>query len=466
MKLAVILLAAGEGTRMKSRRPKALHRVAGVPMASHVLQTALRLGPDRTVVVVGHEADAVRAVLAEGPDFVEQKERKGTGHAVLACRDLLEGETDLVLVVYADHPLLRTESLERLVELHQTDRAVLSFLTFRPADPGPYGRLLRDEEGRIVGIREAAEASEEEQKIDEAIGGALCFRGDWLWSRLDRLEPSAVRGERYLTDLVATALKEGATLSTMEIPTEEAMGINTRAELAVAERTLRDRIRERLMAAGVTIVDPPSTFVDAEVEVGLDTVLHPQTYLLGRSFVGEGCQIGPGTRIRDSRIGPGCAIESSTVEESVLEEDVRVGPYAHLRHGTRLSRGVRLGSHVETKASRLGPGVRVGHFCYIGDATIGAQANIGAGTVTCNYDGKEKHPTFIEDGAFIGSATMLVAPVRVGRGAQTGAGSVVNRDVPPYTVAVGVPARMVRKLPVAPQETPEESPEEVSPLES
>ncbi|MFQ5945341.1 MAG: bifunctional UDP-N-acetylglucosamine diphosphorylase/glucosamine-1-phosphate N-acetyltransferase GlmU [Anaerolineae bacterium] len=466
MKLAVILLAAGEGTRMKSRHPKALHHVAGVPMASHVLQTALRLGPDRTVVVVGHEADAVRAALGDGPDFVEQKERKGTGHAVLACRDLLEGAADLVLVAYADHPVLRTESLEGLIELHQTDRAVLSFLTFQPADPGPYGRLLRDEEGAIVGIREAAEASEEEQKIDETIDGALCFRGDWLWNRLDRLEPSAVKGERYLTDLVPIAVQEEAAISAMEIPAAEAMGINTRAELAAAERILRDRIRERLMATGITIVDPPSTFVDAEAEVGLDTVLHPQTYVLGRSFVGEGCQIGPGTRIRDSRIGPRCAIESSTIEESVLEEDVKVGPYAHLRHGTHLSQGVRLGSHVETKASRLGPGVKVGHFCYIGDATIGAEANIGAGTVTCNFDGKEKHPTFIEDGAFIGSDTMLVAPVRVGRGAHTGAGSVVNQDVPPYTVAVGVPARMVRKLREAPQKTLEESAEGISPLES
>lgn len=442
MRIAVVILAAGEGTRMRSRRPKVLHSVAGAPMISHVVTAAREIRPDHLVVVVGHGGDEVRAALGEEVLYVEQARQMGTGHAVQQTQQVLEGRTDAVMVLYGDVPLIRPDTLRRMLRHHAATQPAITMLTAHLEDPTGYGRVLRDAGGRVTGIVEDAVASDEQHAINEINVGLYVFDADWLWAHLPRI-PVSPTGEYYLTDLVdmAVAERQGVEALTTADSTE-VLGINTRAQLASAEAVLRERIRARWLEAGVTMIDPSSTWIDAGVQVGRDTVLFPDTYLQGRTVIGEECVIGPGTLIRDSVVGDRCRILFSVIEEAVLEEDVDVGPFSHLRKGAHLGPGVHIGNFGEIKNSRLGRGVKMGHFSYLGDATVGEGVNIGAGTITCNYDGTAKHPTIIEDGAFIGSDTMLVAPVTVGAGARTGAGSVVTRDVPPRSLVYGVPARV------------------------
>ena len=440
-----MILAAGQGTRMRSKRPKVLHPVAGEPMIKHVVRALSGLNPHRLVVVVGYGAEEVRQALGDGYLYVEQEEQLGTGHALLRARQLLEGKGDTILVLFGDHPLITTKTLRHILDEHEKEEAVITILTFHPPDPTGYGRIRRDRAGQLVGIIEEATASEEEKRIREVNDGALCFREGWLWPHLEKIEPGD-KGEYYLTDLLALAVEEGErVLALSPEDEEEALGVNSRIDLARAEAVIRQRVRERLMLSGVTIVDPPSTFIDSTVRVGQDTVLHPHAILEGETTIGAGCSIGPGSHIRDTKVGDGCAILHSLVEGAVLEEKVHVGPFSHLRPGTHLASGVHVGNFVEIKESYIGPGTRVGHFSYIGDATLGREVNVGAGTITCNYDGERKHRTIVEDHVFLGSDTMLVAPVKIGTGAKTGAGSVVTKDVPAGSLAYGVPAQVKGK---------------------
>ena len=442
MNLSIVILAAGQGTRMKSKTPKVLHPLAGQPMVQYVINAASQLSSERPVLVVGHGAEQVRQALGDRVTYVEQKEQLGTGHALLQARPLLEGRSDAVLVLCGDMPLLSAATLKHLVELHRQGEGPITLLTVCADDPRGFGRILRDETGQVVGIVEEAVATEEQKKIRELNCGTYCFDDRWLWPHLPQL-PLSPKGEYYLTDLVAMAVKEGHTVRALTVEdATEVLGINNRLHLAQAEAILRRRINERWMLEGVTIVDPPSTFIDAQVQIGQDTVIYPHTHLQGETRIGCDCRIGPNTIVRDSTIGDRCVIQASVVEGALLEDDVDVGPFSHLRRGAHLARGVHVGNFGEVKNSYLGPGTKMGHFSYLGDTEVGAGANIGAGTITCNYDGVHKHKTVIEEDAFIGSGSMLVAPVRVGKGATTGAGSVVTHDVPAGAVAYGTPARV------------------------
>ncbi len=445
MRLAAVILAAGQGVRMKSKLPKVLHPVAGRPMIARVLETARQIGADQLVVVLGYHADAVRAAIGTGVTCVVQEPQLGTGHAVLQARPALVGQSDTVLVLYGDMPLLRAETLRRLVERHHEGGAAITLLTVVSEDPQGFGRILRNGAGQVQGIIEEAHATEEQRAIRELNCGIYCFRAPWLWDHLPNV-PVSPKGEYYLTDMVELAVAQGLPVEALSITDrDEVLGINTRVHLAQAEAVARRRICERHMLNGVTILDPASTFIDEPVEIGAETIIYPWTILEGHTRIGAGCRIGPGTRLVDASLGDECVVQYSVLEECVLEASVDVGPFSHLRAGAYLEAGVHIGNFGEVKRSRLGRGVKMGHFSYVGDAEVGPGANIGAGTITCNYDGERKQATEIGEGAFIGSDTMLVAPVRVGRGAKTGAGSVVTHDVPDGAVAYGVPARVKRK---------------------
>jgi bifunctional UDP-N-acetylglucosamine pyrophosphorylase/glucosamine-1-phosphate N-acetyltransferase len=447
MKISAVILAAGQGTRMRSKLPKVLHPLLGQPMAWHALETARQVTGSQPVMVIGHGAEAVRQALGpQAASYVVQEPQLGTGHAVMQAEPLLRDASDLVLVTYADMPLVRPDTLRQLVAVHQKDPAVISMVTVIAADPRGFGRILRDASGQVQAIVEEAQATPEQLAIGELNASVYCFSAGWLWPALQRI-PLSPKGEYYLTDLVGLAVADGLPVQALVADDPaEMIGVNTRVHLAEAEALLRRRINQQWMLQGVTMINPEATYIEPGVSIGPDTVLWPGTYLRGSTTIGSDCELGPNTIIQDSQVGDACTILASVLEGAQLEEHVEVGPFARLRKGAHLAAGVHMGNFGEVKNSTLGPGTKMGHFSYIGDATIGAEVNIGAGTITCNFDGTYKHPTEIGEGAFIGSDTMLVAPVKIGAGARTGAGAVVTRDVPPFSLAVGVPARTIRKL--------------------
>lgn len=446
MKIRVVLLAAGKGSRMKSRLPKLLHHLSGKPMILHSLESAERVTKELPVIVVGHGSEAVRETVGPRAEFVEQAEQLGTGHALLQTQKALK-DVDLILVSNADLPLLSSDTLKKLLEKQKKNKGPFTMLTLRQKEARGFGRVKRNTSGNPSSIIEEAEASVSDLNIDELNVGAYCFEADWLWPSLKKLKPSAKKKEYYLTDLLEIASMNGEHVETVElVDAFEAIGINNREHLAQAETALRHRINQHWMLEGVTLIDPSSTYIDSGVMIGQDTVILPNTMLMGTTAIGEDCVVGPNTVIRSSRVGNACRIEAAVVELAVIENEVDIGPFAHLRKGAHLGEGVHMGNFGEIKNSTLSPGVKMGHFSYIGDATIGTNVNIGAGTITANYDGEKKNPTVIESDVFIGSDTMLVAPLHIGKGARTGAGSVVTKDVPPHTVVVGVPARAIRKL--------------------
>ncbi len=454
MKITAVILAAGLGTRMRSRLPKVLHPVAGQPMIVHGLAAARAASTELPVVVIGHGAEAVREFLGGAARCVVQDPPLGTGDAVRQAQAILKDQTDLVLVTYADMPLLRAETLCRLVEAQKGNQGPVTMLTVVASDPRGFGRVVRGPDGRVQAVVEEAAASEAQLRIDELNVGAYCFSAAWLWEALSHL-PLSKKGEYYLTDTVEMAAGAGLTVQALRTDDPaEVIGINTRVHLAEAEAALRSRINRTHMLAGVTLVDPTATYIEAGVVIGSDTVIWPNTYLRGRTTVGEGCTIGPNTLATDTSIGNDCRILASVLEEAVVEDHVEMGPFVRLRKGTHLCRGVHMGNFGEVKDSTLGPGTKMGHFSYIGNATIGPNVNIGAGTITCNYDGVHKHPTEIGEDVFIGSDTMLVAPVKLGARSRTGAGAVVTRDVEADTLVVGVPARPIKKLDQAVSEKP------------
>jgi bifunctional UDP-N-acetylglucosamine pyrophosphorylase/glucosamine-1-phosphate N-acetyltransferase len=441
--LTVIVLAAGQGTRIKSDLPKVLHPLAGRPMVCFVTDAASELHPANLAVVVGYGADLVREVLGDDATYITQTEQLGTGHAVHQAQQSLSGEGETVLVLYGDTPLIRPETLSQMVSYHLEVEAAVTLLTFQPDDATGYGRIVRDgERGKVLAIVEERDATARQKAIGEVNSGILCFRDKWLWTNLARVEQRP-GGEVYLTDLVAIAREQGEFVAALQVADPlEVMGLDTRVRLAEAEAEIRQRINRSWMLAGVTLINPGVTYIDATVEIGADTVIWPDTFLQGKTRIGAKCTIGPGAVIRDSTVGDGCRVELSVLEQASMEEGSDVGPFSHLRKGARLGAGAHMGNFGEVKNSYLGPGAKMGHFSYLGDTEVGARANIGAGTITCNYDGQRKHKTIIGEDAFVGSDTMLVAPVEIGDGAQTGAGSVVTRDVPPGSVAYGVPARI------------------------
>jgi bifunctional UDP-N-acetylglucosamine pyrophosphorylase/glucosamine-1-phosphate N-acetyltransferase len=441
---AAVVLAAGKGTRMNSQIPKVLHRICGVEMVTLVVESARAASLDPIVVVVPRSDSAIRDVLKSKVAYAEQGEPLGSGHALLQAERFLR-HTDEVLVLSGDVPLMSSETLRTLLDHHRKSNACITLLVSTATRPDGLGRIVRSPSGDIVAIVEEVDADEKTRSMDEINGGVYCFRSPWLWKNLGTPSP-VTSGEVRLTDLVAVAAQQGMPVESVEPRFGyEAQGVNTRIELAQAEAVLRERIRQRWMLAGVTISDPPSVYIDSGVELGQDTVLLPNTHVSGNTRIGRDCEIGPNSIVSNSQIGDRCKITASVVEDSTVEEEVEVGPFSRVRGGAHLERGVYLGTHAEVKNSRLGPGTKSAHFSFIGDADVGANVNIGAGTVTCNYDGVRKNKTTIGEGAFIGSDSMLVAPVEVGPRSSTGAGSVVTKDVPPDSTVVGVPARVLPK---------------------
>lgn len=446
MKITAILLGAGQGTRMKSDLPKVLHPIAGRPMIRHALDAVTSASSETPVVVVGHGAEKVTDYLGASARTVRQEPQLGTAHAVMQAESLLRGTSDLVLVSYADMPLLRGETVARLVELQKRNPGPMSMLTVFADDPRGFGRIVRNQNGTVDAIVEEYVATPEQLKIRELNVGAYCFKADWLWDAIHRIEKNPRKGEYYLTDMVELAVKDGLTVQAEVMKdAKEAIGINTRVHLAEVEFEMRKRINETHMLNGVTMMDPASTYIESGVTIGRDTLIMPNTYLHAGTVIGEGCVIGPNTMIHSSKIGNHSKVLMSVLEGAEVGDDVDMGPFARLRKGAKLGNHVHMGNFGEVKDSTLAEGVKMGHFSYIGNATIGKNTNIGAGTITCNFDGVKKHPTVIGEDVFIGSDTMLVAPLNIGDRASTGAGAVVTKDVEADTLAVGMPARAIRK---------------------
>ncbi len=437
--LAAVLLAAGQGKRLKSKLPKVLHAVCGRPALWHVARAALSAGPGRLIVVVGHGAEQVEEAvrswnLSPEPVFVDQGEALGTGHAVAAAEEAV-GRAAEVLVMGGDDPLVEGHHVRKLLGVHRRTRSAASILSTEVDEPGGYGRVIRDRT-RLVGIVEEADLTPTQRAIREMSTLVYVFRRDDLYKALPLVGRDNRQREYYLPDVLRILMDKGERVSAVLGDFGGWAGVNARDTLATANRVMRERINARHMANGVTIADPSTTHIDVDVRIGPDTVIQPGTFLEGATRIGSGCAVGPLTRIADSRVQDGATIQFSVVRESRVGKGATVGPYAHLRPGTVLKAGAKAGSFVEIKASEVGPGSKVPHLAYVGDTTIGRGANVGAGTVTVNYDGYRKHRTNIGDDVRIGSDTMLVAPVRIGKGAVTGAGSVITKDIPPGALAV------------------------------
>ena len=447
---AGVVLAAGDGKRMKSRLTKVLHRVCGKELVRYPVDLMKESGVTRVVVVVSlGNRQAVQELLGNQVEYVTQTELKGTGDALSKARVLLQGQAENVLVLTGDAPLVRLESVKPLMAAHADSSRDMTFLTCRTASAKDFGRVARNEKGQVVKIVEAADQTGFTDEITEVNGSVYCFRDGWLWENLDDI-PTAANGEKYITSLVEIgSSRDGAVEANLTEDPAELMGVNDRLQLSQVEEILRQRIREQWMLSGVTMPHPAAVYIDAGASIGQDTVILPNTSIVGSSVIGEDCEIGPNSVIRDSTIGRGCRATASVLEEATMEDGANIGPFSHLRPGAYLESGVHLGNFVEVKESRFASGAVMGHFGYVGDASIGAGTNLGAGMVTCNYDGKDKHRTDIGENAFIGCDTMLVAPVTVGSGAITGAGAVVTKDVPAGRLAVGVPAKIRSRNPEA-----------------
>ena len=438
--LEVVILAAGQGTRMKSSTTKILHRAAGRPIVDYVLDLASELCDRPPVMIVGHQREQVQGHVGQRAKFAVQDQQLGTGHAVLQAAKTLE-ESGVrgkrVLILSGDVPLTRRETLQRLIDEHEKSNNALTLLTMKLSDPAMYGRIVRDGD-KVARIVEAKDASPEEKKINEVNAGIYVFNGEHLFDNLRNLSNTNAQGEYYLTDLLAVLRSAGHRVGAVVANDPvEALGVNSRSDLAVVEGEIQRRVVEKLMKEGVTFRNPATVVIDSTVTIGNDTVVYPFVTIEGKSKIGSGCVIEPGAHIINTTIGNNVHIKTGTVaDDSEIADDAAVGPYAHLRPGTKLGREVKVGNFVETKKATFGDGAKASHLSYIGDAEVGADVNIGAGTITCNYDGVNKNKTIIEEGAFIGSDSQLVAPVRIGRGAYVGAGSTITKDVPADSLAL------------------------------
>jgi len=446
--LTAVILAAGQGTRMRSRHHKVLHPLAGRPLISRVLALVRGAGARPVVVVLGHLADQVRAVLPPDVSTVAQEPQRGTGHAVqVAAGRLRAAGAQRLLVHLGDTALVRPESLAALVAAPIGPQAPVALLTARLADPRGYGRVIRGPDGTVLAMVEEIEATPEQRSVDEVWSGSMLLWSEWLWDRLFHL-PEHSGGEYYLTDLVNLAREEGrAVKAVLAADEDEVRGVNDRAQLAVANAIVRQRTIAAHQAAGVTVVDPATTYIEPEVQIAADVTVQPGCHLQGASRIDADAEIGPNTMLADAHVGERSRVWWSVLEGARVGRDVKVGPFSHLRPGAVVEDGAVVGNYAEVKASRIGPGTQVHHFSYLGDADVGASVNVGAGTITCNYNAETgaKSRTVVEDGAALGSDTMLIAPVTVGANGMTGAGAIVTRDIGPDEVWVGAPARRVRK---------------------
>jgi bifunctional UDP-N-acetylglucosamine pyrophosphorylase/glucosamine-1-phosphate N-acetyltransferase len=447
--LHVVILAAGKSTRMKSAQSKVLHRLAGRSLIEHVLHAVTALPARSTTVVVGHAAAEVQAALSAYPSlqFVTQLPQLGTGHALLQVEPVLSGKGGTVLLLYADVPLLSAATLQRLIEAHHTARASATVLTARMADPYGYGRIVRGAAGEIERIVEERDASADERVIPEINSGIYTLALDGLFESLGHLAHDNAQGEYYLTDLIAEYRRQRRRVQTICVgDVDEIRGVNSRVDLADLAKVFRARKNRELMLAGVSLDDPDATYVDAGVAVGADTAIAPGVRLEGSTVVGAGCRLHFGVRLTDATIGDSVVVlDHSVITSSTVESGAQIGPFAHLRPQSHVGPDARVGNFVELKKTSLGRGSKASHLAYLGDATIGADVNVGAGTITCNYDGEKKHPTVIEDGAFIGSDSQLIAPVHVGRGAYVGAGSSITKDVPADSLAIARAHQVIKE---------------------
>ncbi|MBA3948541.1 MAG: bifunctional UDP-N-acetylglucosamine diphosphorylase/glucosamine-1-phosphate N-acetyltransferase GlmU [Acidobacteria bacterium] len=443
--LHIVILAAGKGTRMKSDRSKVLHRMAGRTLIDHVLDVTAPLEPASVTVIIGHQAENVKhALSARACQFVLQEPQIGTGHALLQAEATLAGAEGDVLLLSGDVPLLQSETIAGLLEAHRQAGAAATVLTADVDPPDGYGRIVRDASGRMTRIVEHRDATDEERKIREINSGIYVFDlaptggPGGLFAALRRIGSSNAQGEYYLPDLIALYTAQGLTVATMTLPNgDEIKGVNSRIELAALSRDMRLRKCDDLMRAGVTIEDPATTYIDATVEVAPDTTIHPNVSLQGHTRIGARCEIHSGSRLSNATVADDVLIRDySIVLDSSIDANATIGPFAHIRPGSSVGPDAHVGNFVELKKTSMGPGAKANHLAYLGDATIGARVNVGAGTITCNYDGVDKHQTVIEDGAFIGSDTQLVAPVRIGSGAYVAAGSSIVEDVPAGALAV------------------------------
>jgi bifunctional UDP-N-acetylglucosamine pyrophosphorylase/glucosamine-1-phosphate N-acetyltransferase len=439
MDYAAIILAAGRGKRMKSELPKVLHPILGHPMLGYVLHVVSEVSPERIIVVIGRDGERIKEVFpSDQIEYVLQKEQLGTGHAVMCAYEVLKDFNGTIVILNGDFPLIRPETLKGFIEIHQRGKGVISLLTAILDNPGGYGRVIRGKNGDVIRVVEEKDATAEEKDINEINSGVYCVESSFLWRALREIGRNNEQGEYYLPDIVGVATESGKkVVGYLAADSEEVLGVNNRVELAGVERIIRKRTNRDLMVSGVTIVDPEVTYISPRVSIGADSVIYPNTFIYGNTTIGNGSQIGPSVWIEDSKIGDKVTIKfSSYITGAVIEDNVTIGPFAHIRPDAQILTGARIGNFVEVKKSKIGRESKVLHLSYIGDGILGDRVNIGAGTITCNYDGFDKYETVIEDDVFIGSDTMLVAPVKVGKGATTGAGSTITRDVPPGTLAI------------------------------
>ncbi|MBQ1914834.1 MAG: bifunctional UDP-N-acetylglucosamine diphosphorylase/glucosamine-1-phosphate N-acetyltransferase GlmU [Selenomonadaceae bacterium] len=435
--LVTVVLAAGKGTRMKSALPKVLHRVGGKHMLQHVLDAAKAAGAKRNIVVTGFGGETVREAIGDQAEFVTQEEQLGTGHAVLQAKSLLEGETGTVMVLCGDTPLLTGELLKRLYDAHQEAGAKATVLTAIMPDPTGYGRIVHMADGSVEKIVEHKDATEEERKIKEINSGIYCFEAKELFSALGEVKNDNAQGEYYLPDVLEILRKQGKKIWAVATEDyESTFGINSRSQLAQAEKILRHRKNEELMAEGVTLMDPDTTFIDADVRIGRDTVIYPFTWIEGKSVIGENCELGPNVRLQNVTIGNGVTGQFTYAHDAVIDDGVILGQFVHIRPDTHLMEKVKIGNFVEVKNSNVGKGTKLPHLSYIGDCDMGANVNMGCGTITVNYDGKKKFRTVVGDNAFIGCNSNLVAPVTIEDNAYVGAGSTITKRVPSDNLAI------------------------------
>jgi bifunctional UDP-N-acetylglucosamine pyrophosphorylase / glucosamine-1-phosphate N-acetyltransferase len=438
--IAAIILAAGKGTRMKSKLVKVMHPLAGAPLIEYPLSAAREAHASQTVLVIGHQAEAVRDHFSDRSDiaFALQAEQNGTGHAVACAAPLLQGFNGNVLILCGDVPLTKSETLKALLQCHEERQATVTVLTAALENPFGYGRIIKNSAGEVTAIVEEKDATPEQRAIREINSGIYCVAADFLFDAVKRLGSNNAQGEQYLTDIIGMAVEKGLSCAAHPISDPlEVMGINDRVQLAEAETAMRKRINESHMLNGVTLRDPAATYLDRGTQIGRDTVIGPGVQISGNSEIGEDCLIEAGAIIRGSRIGNRVVVKAGSVlEDSIVHDAVSIGPMAHLRPGTELLEEVKIGNFVETKKVTMGKGSKASHLTYLGDASIGSDVNIGCGTITCNYDGVSKHRTVIEDGVFVGSDVQFVAPVTVGRNSVIAAGSTVTKDVPPDSLAI------------------------------
>ncbi len=438
MKRMAIVLAAGKGKRMKSKLYKVLHPVCGKPMVGHVVDTVRRTNSERTVVIVGHGAEDVKAYLGDQAEYVLQEQQLGTGHAVRQAEELLGKEEGTTILICGDTPLVRAETIEAMIAMHESEGAAATILTAIPEDPTGLGRIIRGEDGGVLRIVEQKDCTPEEAAVNEINTGTYCFDNRKLFDALSKVTNENAQGEYYITDVIGILRGEGekiAAYATQDLT--ESIGVNDRVVLSQAEAAMRERIVREHMLGGVTVIDPSSTYIGADVTIGSDTVLLPGTVLTGRTVIGEDCKIGPNSEIENAEIGDGTSVAHSVVRDSKVGDHVSVGPFAHLRPGASLADGVKIGNFVEVKNAEIGQDSKVSHLSYVGDAKVGSRVNIGCGAITVNYDGFNKSLTEIEDDAFVGSNVNLIAPVHVGKGAYVVAGSTITKQVPEGDLAIG-----------------------------